>query len=203
MADVTRILEAIDRGDAQAASDLLPLVYDQLRAVAAERLALEAPGHSLQATALVHEAYLRLTGKPADGDDAAGGPEADDRKPPKFANRAHFFAAAAESMRRILVEMARRKRRRRGLIARQAPVIEPCIPDGTSRSLDLIALDEALRELAKEDPRKAKLIELRFFAGLSEAETAECLGISAATAARDWAFARAWLFRRLNLDGSS
>ena len=198
MSDVTQILEAINRGDPQAARDLLPLVYDQLRALAAERLAHELPGQTLQATALVHEAYLRLTGQSVDDDSADRELSVPGRATPRFANRAHFFASAADSMRRILIEIARRKNRRRDLVGVEPPAIESVQPDGTPRQLDLIALDEALTELAKHDPRKAKLVELRFFAGLSKSETATCLGISTATVERDWVFAKAWLYQRLN-----
>jgi RNA polymerase sigma factor (TIGR02999 family) len=177
MSDVTRMLTAIERGDPQAAEQLLPLVYQELRRLAAQRLAREAPGQTLQATALVHEAYLRLVG-------------ADD---PGWENRGHFFAAAAEAMRRILVENARRKAalkagggRQRLDLAEVAPAIE-----GTS--LDLLALDEALAALEVRDPRKAELIKLRYFAGLTVEQAAAALGISVSTADNDWAYARSWL----------
>ncbi|HQU46805.1 MAG TPA: sigma-70 family RNA polymerase sigma factor [Pirellulales bacterium] len=183
--EVTQVLAALAAGEPQAAEKLLPLVYDELRRVAAAQLAHERPGQTLQATALVHEAYLRLVGGGADSWD----------------NRRHFFAAAAEAMRRILVERARRKRRLRHgggqhrveLDADEIPIEEP--------SVDLLTLDEALDRLAAEDPQKAELVKLRFFAGLSEQEAADVLGISRATAARHWAYARAWLFDRLRDDG--
>ena len=180
MNDVTRILSAIELGDPRAAEQLLPLVYDELRRLAAQRLAHEKPGQTLQATALVHDAYLRLVGL----DEARG-----------WDGRGHFFAAAAEAMRRILVDNARRKRtakhggghRRRDLDEVEIAAGEPID--------DLLALDEALTRLAVEDPAKAELVKLRFFAGLSIEEAARALGISAATAKRRWAYARAWLFR--------
>jgi RNA polymerase sigma factor (TIGR02999 family) len=180
MTEVTHILRSIEGGDPAAAERLLPLVYDEMRALAAARLAREAPGQTLQATALVHEAYLRLVGgdpgRPWDG-------------------RGHFFAAAAEAMRRILVDNARRKatgkhgggRRRRDLDGVEAAAAAP--------AEDLLALDEALSRLAAVDPPKAALVKLRYFAGLSTEEAALALGISAATAKRHWAYARAWLFR--------
>jgi RNA polymerase sigma factor (TIGR02999 family) len=182
MSDVTRILDALDHGDPHAASQLLPLVYDELRRLASRRLAQERPGLTLQPTALVHEAYLRLVGgekgRPWDG-------------------RGHFFAAAAEAMRRILVENARRKERRKhGGGHHRVPLadVEAAAP---ALSDDLLALDEALARLAEEDPVKARLVELRFFAGLSVEDAAACLGISRATADRYWAYARAWLYARV------
>ena len=182
MDDVTRILSAIERGEEQAAGRLLPLVYDELRRLAARRLAHERPGQTLQATALVHEAYLRLVG-----------PEA-----LPWNSRGHFFAAAAEAMRRILVEVARRKGsgkgggslRRVGLDAVDVPEDAP--------SEDILALDEALARLAAEDPTKAELVKLRFFGGLSVEDAGRALGISRATADRYWAYARAWLYSELN-----
>ena len=178
MTDVTRILSAIERGDPSAAAELLPLVYDELRKLAAQKLAQEKPGQTLQATALVHEAYLRLV---------------DDHRTRGWNSRGHFFAAAAEAMRRILVENARRKagpkaggnRRRVDLDA-----VEPAIE---GPPLDLIALDEALTALEAKDKRKADLVRLRFFAGLSIDQAAEVLGISAATAKNDWSYAKSWL----------
>jgi RNA polymerase sigma factor (TIGR02999 family) len=177
MGEVTRILSAIERGDPRAAEELLPLVYDELRTLAARKLAREKPGQTLQATALVHEAYLRLVGA----------------QDPGWEGRGHFFAAAAEAMRRILVEAARRKagpkagggRRRVDFAA-----IEPAVDDPR---VDLIALDEALSALEAEHPRKADLVRLRFFAGLSIAQAAELLGISEATANKDWSYAKGWL----------
>lgn len=182
---ITKALAAAASGEPRAAEQLLPLVYDELRRVATQQLARERPGQTLQATALVHEAYLRLIGGETSWD-----------------NRRHFFAAAAEAMRRILVERARRKRRLRHggdrrrveIEADELPIEEPPV--------DLLALDEALEHLAAEDATKAELVKLRFFAGLSEQEAAEVLGISRATAARHWAYARAWLFERLRDEGS-
>lgn len=181
---LTRVLAAAAAGEPQAAEMLLPLVYDELRRVAAAQLAHERPGQTLQATALVHEAYLRLTGGTEES----------------WENRRHFFAAAAEAMRRILVERARRKRRaRHGGGHRRVEIEADEIPIEAPR-VDLLALDEALDQLAGEDPQKAELVKLRFFAGLGEQEAAELLGISRATAARHWAYARAWLFDRLRDD---
>jgi RNA polymerase sigma factor (TIGR02999 family) len=182
MNDVTRILSAIDQGDPQAAERLLPLVYGELRKLAAQRLAREKAGQTLQATALVHEVYLRLVGP----DDAQ-----------VWSSRGHFFAAAAEAMRRILVERARRKRSEKhgGQRSREdLDAVEIAI-DGPSE--DLLALDEALTQLAAENPANAELVKLRYFAGLSLGDTARALGISAATAKRNWTYARAWLFRRV------
>ena len=178
MCDVTRLLSAIDGGDPHASEQLLPLVYDELRRLAAQRLSHEKPGQTLQATALVHEAYLRLVGSDGSGN---------------WNGRGHFFAAAAEAMRRILVENARRKRtlKQGGDLTRQ-PFDESVLaaPDTDE---DLEALDEALRLLAAEDPVKARLVALRYFAGLTGEQAAELLGISATTADRHWAYARAWL----------
>jgi RNA polymerase sigma factor (TIGR02999 family) len=178
MSEVTRILSAIEQGDPHAAEQLLPLVYDELRKLAAQKLAQEKPGQTLQATALVHEAYLRLVGQTIDQ---------------KWDNRGHFFAAAAEAMRRILVENARRKRTRKhgGNLVRRTmedlPLVAPELGE------DLLALDEALEKLAKEEPVKAELVKLRHFAGLTVDEAAQALNISPATADRYWAYARAWL----------
>src|SRR5437868_6455229 len=178
MADVTRILSAIEQGDPRAAEQLLPLVYDELRRLAAQRLAQEKPGQTLQATALVHEAYLRLVG------------ERDTRR---WDGRGHFFAAAAEAMRRILVENARRKAGPKAGGNRERvefAAVEPAIEDPRA---DLIALDEALTALEAKDPRKADLVRLRYFAGLSVEQAAETLGISVATANKDWSYAKSWL----------
>jgi RNA polymerase sigma factor (TIGR02999 family) len=187
MGDVTQILHAIAEGDPQAASQLLPLVYDELRQLAAHRLAHQAPGQTLQPTALVHEAYLRLVGDPVGSD---------------WDSRGHFFAAAAEAMRRILVDNARRKGRRKrggGLTRRDLDSAEPvAVPEVRE---DLLALDEALTKLASTDPQAAQLVQLRYFAGLSIPEAARALGVSARTADRLWAFARAWLLRELGGDG--
>jgi RNA polymerase sigma factor (TIGR02999 family) len=183
MSDVTHILSAIEQGDASAAEQLLPLVYGELRKLAAQRLDNEKAGQTLQATALVHEAYLRLV---------------DVDKAQHWNSRGHFFAAAAEAMRRILVDQARRKgSRKRG--GRQAQVALPDLaqPDGGD-PLDLLALDEALQALQEQHPDKAKLVKLRFFAGCTLEESADLLGISRATAQRNWSFARAWLYGRIN-----
>ena len=176
MRDVTRILSAIEQGDPHAAEQLLPLVYDELRRLAAQKLAKEAPGHTLQATALVHEAYLRLVGE--------------DRRR-SFKYRGHFFAAAATAMRRILIDSARRKQTQKrggGFERHDLDGIAAPAPDA-----ELLALDEALRKLAEADPLKAKLVELRYFVGLTGEQAAEVLGISPTTADRHWAYARAWL----------
>ncbi len=183
MSEVTRILSAMGQGDPSAAGQLLPLVYDELRLLAAQRLAGEMPGQTLQATALVHEAYLRLVG--------AGQSQ-------HWDGRRHFFAAAAEAMRRILIDRARDRRRlKRGgqwrrlrLDEIDLSVAEP--PD------DLPALDEALQKLAREDPLCAELVKLRFFAGLPLGEAADALGVARRTADRYWAFARAWLYDELS-----
>jgi RNA polymerase sigma factor (TIGR02999 family) len=182
MPDVTRLLEAAAAGDRRAAADLLPLVYDALRNLAAARMAAEAPEHTLQPTALVHEAYLRLVG-PADK--------------AQWDNRGHFFAAAAEAMRRILVDVARRKlRERHGGGKKQVPLDTVLLADADPRD-DLVALDAALTRLEAEDPQTARLVELRHFGGMTNPEAAQVLGISPRTADRLWAFARAWLHREL------
>jgi RNA polymerase sigma factor (TIGR02999 family) len=178
MADVTRILDAAAAGDPKAAADLLPLVYDELRKLAAARMAEEKPGQTLQPTALVHEAYLRLIGGSTQQD---------------WNSRGHFFAAAAEAMRRILIELARRKG---GPEAggRHARVELPDVPAELHRpDLDLLALSEALDRLQAKDPRAAELVKLRFFAGLTRHQAAEALGVSVATADNDWAYAKGWL----------
>jgi RNA polymerase sigma factor (TIGR02999 family) len=185
MSDVTRILDALAQGDAHAAEQLLPLVYAELRRLAAQKLAHESPGQTLQATALVHEAYLRLVGG-AKGLDWNG--------------RGHFFAAAAEAMRRILVEKARRKRRVRHGGGRTRIELDEACPVAQPPAEDLLALDEALTRLAARDPLRADLVKLRFFAGLSMPEAARALGISLATAERHWAFTRAWLYAELTAD---
>ncbi len=182
MPDVTRLLDAAAAGDRHAAAELLPLVYDELRKLAAVRMAAEAPDQTLQPTALVHEAYLRLVG-PADG--------------LRWDNRGHFFAAAAEAMRRILVDSARRKRREKhGGDRHRAELDGIPDPDSDPRE-DLIALDAALTRLSAEDPQAARLVELRHFSGLTVPEVAQVMGISPRTADRVWAFARAWLHREL------
>jgi RNA polymerase sigma factor (TIGR02999 family) len=182
MIEVTDILSAVVQSDPQAASQLLPLVYDELRKLAAHRLAHQTPGQTLQPTALVHEAYLRLVGDPEVSWD----------------NRGHFFAAAAEAMRRILVEIARRKGRRKrggGLTRIDLDAAEPlAVPEIRE---DLLALDEALTKLTSVDPQAAQLVQLRYFAGLSIPEAANAIGVSPRTADRLWAFARVWLLREV------
>jgi RNA polymerase sigma factor (TIGR02999 family) len=180
MNEVTRILSAIDQGDSQAAERLLPLVYGELRKLAAQRLTNEKPGQTLQATALVHEAYLRLVG-------SDGGSTWD--------SRGHFFAAAAEAMRRILIDNARRKRTEKHGGGHRRQDLDDLEIVAGAPGYDLLALDEALIRLTAEDPAKADLVKLRYFAGLSIEDTACALGISVATAKRRWAYARAWLFR--------
>jgi RNA polymerase sigma factor (TIGR02999 family) len=186
MTPVSRLLTAIDQGDPHAASRLLPLVYDELRRLAAQRLAHEKPGQTLQPTALVHEAYLRLVGN------AAG---------QHWDNRGHFFAAAAEAMRRILIENARRKRsQKRGgdRVRVNLADVEPAAPEP---DVDLLALDEALTKLARTHQTKADLVQLRYFGGLTLAQAAQVLGISPATADRYWAYARAWLHQEITRSG--
>ena len=184
MNDVTRILSAIEHGDPRAAEQLLPIVYHELRQLAAQKLAREKPGQTLQATALVHEAYLRLVGA----------------QDPRWNSRNHFFAAAAEAMRRILVEKSRRQRaEKRGGESRRVDLDDvdlPSVPGGVPAA-DLLSLDEALTRFATQDPVKAELVKLRYFAGLSVEEAAEVLGISRATAARHWDYARSWLYSEL------
>jgi RNA polymerase sigma factor (TIGR02999 family) len=182
MADVTQILKAIDQGDPRAATELLPLVYDELRKLAAEKMAREQPGQTLQATALVHEAYLRLV---------------DAERPQKWDGRGHFFAAAAEAMRRILVDRARAKgsEKRGGQFLRldidAVDLVTTATPD------QVLLIDEALARLAAADPPAARLVELRYFAGLSIADCGAAIGVSTASAYRLWDFARAWLHSEL------
>jgi RNA polymerase sigma factor (TIGR02999 family) len=179
MSDVTRILSAIERGDPHAAEQLLPLVYDELRQLAAQKLAHEQPGQTLQATALVHEAYLRLVGG---------------EQPQDWDGRRHFFAAAAEAMRRILIDRARHKQTRKAGGGRRRVDLEGVEPVHEEENGDRwLALDEALRQLEAEDPRKAELVKLRFFAGLTAEQAAAALGVSTSTAEKDWAYARSWL----------
>jgi RNA polymerase sigma factor (TIGR02999 family) len=180
VSDVTQLLNAIDRGDRLAAAQLLPLVYDELRRLAAARLAAEPAGHTLQPTALVHEAYLRLVGAP-------GGDNWD--------HRGHFFASAAEAMRRILIDDARRKATTKHGGALERRVLDLDAASAAEPREDLLALDEALNRLEKEDPLKANLVKLRYFAGLSLPEAAAALDLSERTAGRHWAYARAWLRR--------
>ena len=187
MNDVTRILSAIEDGDPRTSDQLLPLVYDELRKLAAQKLAQEKLGQTLQATALVHEAYLRLIGAEA---------------PPSWNSRGHFFSAAAEAMRRILIETARRKRTARQGGDRQRLDLDAVdVPAyGSIPTNDIIALDEALTKLAAEDPNKAELVKLRYFGGLSVEDAGRVLGISRATADRYWAYARVWLYTELSGD---
>jgi len=183
MADVTHILSAIEQGDSHAAEQLLPLVYDELRKLAAHKLAQEKPGQTLQATALVHEAYIRLV---------------DVDKLQHWDSRGHFFAAAAEAMRRILVDNARRHHtQKRGHGYERIDLPELAEP-ANDEQLDLLALDDALKKLQEQHPQKAQVVKLRFFAGCTLEDTAQLLGISRATAQRHWAYARAWLFGQLN-----
>jgi RNA polymerase sigma factor (TIGR02999 family) len=177
MSDVTRILSAIEQGDSQAAEQLLPLVYEELRRLAGHKLASENPGQTLQATALVHEAYLRLVGSEA---------------PRRYRDRAHFFTTAATAMRRILTDNARRKMtdKHGGQLRREAL---NDIADAETDDHELLALTEALQKFAAQDPLKAQLVELRYFAGLTGDQAAEVLGLSTSTADRYWAYARAWL----------
>jgi RNA polymerase sigma factor (TIGR02999 family) len=186
MSDVTRILSAIGQGDPSAADQLLPLVYDELRQLAAQRLAHQAPGQTLQPTALVHEAYLRLVASTrTEGEDDTS-----------WDSRGHFFAACAEAMRHILVDNARRKHAvKRGGGARRVPLEE--FHRVAESPEDLLDLDDALTRFAAEEPDKARLLQLRFFAGLTTPEAAAALGISAATAERWWTFARTWLYSEL------
>jgi RNA polymerase sigma factor (TIGR02999 family) len=185
MNDVTRILDEIGQGESRAAERLLPLVYDELRRLAAQRLAREAPGQTLQATALVHEAYLRLVGSEATS----------------WNGRGHFFAAAAEAMRRILIENARRRQAEKRGGALQRVDLDAVDVPATSPTVDILALDDALTRLAAEDPAKAELVKLRFFGGLSVEDAGRVLGISRATADRYWAYARVWLYTELNGEG--
>jgi RNA polymerase sigma factor (TIGR02999 family) len=180
--ELTRALAEAAAGNPQASENLLPLVYDELRRLAAIQLARESPGHTLQATALVHEAYLRVVSPSGE---------------PAWANRRHFFAAAAEAMRRILVESARRKRRlRHGGDRSRVDLGENDLPIAGPRD-DIIELNDAFEQFAVEEPDKAELVKLRFFAGMEEQEAADVLGISRTTAARHWSYARAWLYDRL------
>jgi RNA polymerase sigma factor (TIGR02999 family) len=188
MNDVTQILHALEQGDPHAASQLLPLVYNELRRLAAHKLTAEAPGQTLQATALVHEAYLRLVGKDKDQ---------------RWDSRGHFFAAAAEAMRRILVENVRRKRSLKqggGRAREDVDEVQLAAPEPVE---DLLALDEALEKLAVKDPIKAELVKLRYFAGLTIEEAAAALGISPATAKRYWTYTRTWLYQEIAGDSGN
>jgi RNA polymerase sigma factor (TIGR02999 family) len=183
MNEVTRVLSAIEQGDPHAAEQLLPLVYDELRQLAAQKLAQEKPGQTLEATALVHEAYIRLV---------------DVDKVQHWDSRGHFFAAAAEAMRRILVENIRRRRAQKRGGGRERIDLPELAEPSQLDSVDLLALDEALKRLEALHPQKAQVVKLLFFAGCSLEETAQMLGISRATAQRHWAYARAWLFGQLH-----
>jgi RNA polymerase sigma factor (TIGR02999 family) len=181
MTHVTRILNAIEQGDEKAADRLLPLVYEELRRLAAHKMSHEPPGQTLQATALVHEAYIRLVGEEAQN----------------WGSRTHFFSAAAEAMRRILVDNARRKQRLKRGGGQQKLGLEDAEITIEAFSDDLIALDEALAKLASTDKVKADLVKLRYFAGLTLGQTAGILGLSQTTAKRHWTYARAWLYRQI------
>jgi RNA polymerase sigma factor (TIGR02999 family) len=178
MSEVTHILNAIENGDPAAAGQLLPLVYDELRRLASQRLGQEKPGQTLQATALVNEAYLRLVGTETEQ---------------RWDSRGHFFAAAAEAMRRILIENARHKKSQKAGGGRRRVDLADVEPAFETPHEDLLAIDEALEKLAVQHPRKAELVKLRFFAGLTNEQAAKALGISPSTADNDWAYARSWL----------
>jgi RNA polymerase sigma factor (TIGR02999 family) len=187
MSEVTRILEAIEDGDTKASDELLPLVYEELRRLAAHRMANESPGQTLQPTALVHEAWLKLTG----GENV------------RWHGRAHFFGAAAEAMRRILITRARRKRAlRRGGGQERLDILDEDIA-APNKSEALLALDEALEKFALEDKEKAELVKLRYFVGMSVTESADILGVSVPTAKRWWAYSRAWLCHEMGVAGKS
>jgi RNA polymerase sigma factor (TIGR02999 family) len=186
MSDITRILSAIDEGDPRAAEQLLPLVYSELRRLAAVKMANESPGQTLQATALVHEAFLRLV---------------DRDQPQNWDGRGHFFAAAAEAMRRILVERARHKRSLKAGGGRRRQDLPDIEMAGGDSHLDLLALNAALEKLENQDSRRAQVIKLRYFTGLTIAETAKVLGVSESTADNDWAYARSWL--RVEIEGQN
>ncbi|HZL91192.1 MAG TPA: ECF-type sigma factor [Pirellulaceae bacterium] len=188
MSDVTRILSKIDSGDPSAANQLLPLVYDELRKLAAAKLAHEKPGQTLQATALVHEAYLRLAG---------GAPGQ------SFNSRGHFFGAAAEAMRRILVEQARRKQSQRRGAGMKPQSLEEIEIEAPQSSVDLLAVNDALEQFQKIDAVAAELVKLRYYCGLTIPQAAEALGISTSTADRYWAYGRAWLHAELQADDPS
>ena len=186
MADITRILTQLELGEATSSEQLLPLVYDELRKLAAAKLAREKPGQTLQASALVHEAYLRLVGNQSESQ-------------PSWNNRGHFFAAAAEAMRRILVERARHKQGviHGGQYQRQYQELDELVVPGDSDSSEILAIHEILDQFADMSPRKAELVKLRYFLGCTVAESAEVLGIAAATAEDDWRYSKAWLKRKL------
>jgi RNA polymerase sigma factor (TIGR02999 family) len=184
MTEISRILTAIGEGNPHAAAELLPLVYDELRCLAAQKLAHETPGQTLQPTALVHEAYLRLVGPEGAG--------------PEWHSRGHFFTAAAEAMRRILIDNARRKRSQKRGGGRARQELDPCAIAAPPLADDVLALDEALTKLAASQPPVAELVKLRYFVGLTNREAAEMLGIAPRTADSWWAYARAWLLAELH-----
>ena len=191
MKHITQILSAIERGEPNAADQLMPVVYHELRQLAARRLAREKPGQTLQATALVHEAYLRLVAEPSRQSESAE---------PRWETRGHFFAAAAEAMRRILIEKARRKHRTRHAGHLQKVPLEgnePAVP-APLEALDLLALSDALDRLEAASPRRARLVKLRYFAGLTLPEAAQMLGVSQSTVEADWTYAKAWLKREMD-----
>ena len=185
MADVTRILNAIERGDAKAADELLPLVYEELRRLAARKMSRQSPGHTLQPTALVHEAYIRLV-------------RSEDRG---WNSQTHFFAAAAEAMRHILIDNARRRQRGRHGGNRRKVDLDDIHPTIEGPSTDILALSEAIDRLTEEDPKAAELVKLRYFAGLTLEQVASILGVSRRTADRYWAYARAWLYHEISKAG--
>jgi len=186
VSDVTRILDAVQQGDPKAADELLPLVYEELRRLAAHKMANQAPGHTLQPTALVHEAWLRLLGN----------------EEARFAGRAHFFAAAAEAMRHILIDSARRKRAlRHGGGQAQVDIQSVEVAAPMADDEELLAIHDVIDKLAAEDPQKAELTKLRYFVGMTFEEAAEVLGISVVTAKRHWAYARAWLYDAIRANG--
>jgi RNA polymerase sigma factor (TIGR02999 family) len=188
MSDVTRILSAIEQGEPQASEKLLPLVYKELRRLAAQKMVQEKPGQTLQATALVHEAYIRLV---------------DVAQPQDWKSRGHFFAAAAEAMRRILIEQCRRKKSQRGGGGFKRQPLEHAEITAAEPSLDILALTEVLERFEKVDKLKADLVKLRYFAGLTNSQAADSLGISPTTADRYWAFARAWLHAEIERIGKA
>ncbi len=188
MPDVTQILAQLEQGDGSAAEQLLPLVYDELRKLAAARLAQEKPGQTLQATALVHEVYARLVGEHAGQ---------------TWDSRGHFFAAAAEAIRRLLIEQARRKAGPKAGGGRQRVELSDIAVETGTADGELLDLDDALQQLESEDPRAAKLVKLRFFAGLTQKDAAQALNISTATAERDWAYAKGWLQLRLSSEAGT
>ncbi len=197
MSDVTQILQSAAAGESGAAERLLSIVYDELRRIASSKLSRETPGQTLQTTALVHEAYLKLmpVGVQPDTDEPSDG------NGPTWDSRGHFFAAAAEAMRRILIDNARRKKRLKHGGEYKRIQLDENLPNADSTSIDLLALDEALTKFEQNSPEKATVVKLRYFAGLTLEETASALNISVPTVHRHWRFARAWLKRELDDDG--